>query len=127
MSISWRLRHIALGDVAVIQPCRTKSRPWKLYGPPRDCKQNRCRGCPAVTASWVGHPGGGDFYALRSIEVRLKGSRARFYNIFVKGRVTGGGGPIVETKGGEVLQATGTEFSARPASASGSGGFNLQT
>jgi hypothetical protein len=75
----------------------------------------------------VGHPGGGDFYALRSIEVRLKGSRARFYNIFVKGRVTGGGGPIVEAKGGEVLQAMGTEFSARPASASGSGGFNLQT
>jgi hypothetical protein len=26
---SWRVRRIALGDVAVIQHCRTKSRPWK--------------------------------------------------------------------------------------------------
>jgi hypothetical protein len=44
--ISLRVRHIALGGgtIGFSSTCRTKSRPWKLYGPPRDCKHNRCHG-----------------------------------------------------------------------------------
>lgn len=62
----------------------------------------------------IGVPPPGDIWALKSISVKLKGPRSRFYEVIYKGEMVGGTthGTVVEKKNGEVLAADGQDFNA---------------
>jgi hypothetical protein len=71
----------------------------------------------------VGKINGGDFYALHSISLKLKGPRARYYDIIYRGKMADG--TTVEKRNGEFLLAPGAEYYDRPAKLLGP--FNIQT
>jgi hypothetical protein len=61
----------------------------------------------------VGHPGGGEFYALRSFRVALTGKKRQFYDVIYHAQYQSDGvfGRLTrECANGEQAEATGTEF-----------------
>jgi hypothetical protein len=73
--------------------------------------------------SVVGKINGGDFFALHSISIKLKGSRAPYYDVIYRGKMADG--TVVENRNGDFLQASGAEYYDRPAKAFSA--FNLQS
>jgi hypothetical protein len=76
-----------------------------------------------TNGSVLGKKSGGDFFGLHSISIKLKGPRARYYEVVYRGKMADG--TVAEKRNGEFLQAGGAEYYDRPAKAFSA--FNLQT